>query len=211
MDQVMYNREARRTDRSVRRILHLHARWSSLQFALVAEMVGFVPLSDVRRGLARLQSRNPSLRRCVVEREGLGPVFVETQQPIELHTFVATGELTWDDVVDVELDTTFETAVGPLMRATLIRDQERVWIVLTFHRLIADERSAACILVQLMEALAHCLSGSSVPPLLRDSRQRINLPASSARPPEPSCRSTNRFDWQGEDIADAALRFDHAG
>jgi Condensation domain len=113
----------------------------------------------VRRALDEVQSRHPLLR---VRIEGAGRqrrFALGGVEPIPLREIEQRESEVWVQVAEHELNTRFDIAAGPLMRAVFIGGGDACELVLTFHHAIVD---AASVLHVVQEVLSLC-AGAALP------------------------------------------------
>ena len=148
-----------RVDRALdpaERFFWLADRVSCMNFVVFAELDGIVDARALRAALERAQAAQPLLRVRIAVAEG-APRFETDERariPLKEHAVTARD---CQAHVERELATAFETNAAPLMRCVRLSftDAPRSVLVLTFHHAIADGRSGALLLRQVLaEALS---------------------------------------------------------
>ncbi|MCY1075799.1 phthiocerol/phthiodiolone dimycocerosyl transferase family protein [Archangium lansingense] len=141
-------------------------------FVAYAELTGTVAEEELARGLAALIEAHPILRARIVEDAAVGRPCFEAVEP-------APPELVRVEPKHLrthwlhELDRTFEEGSAPLFRAHVSGDGARTWVGLTFHHAIADGRSSARLLAELIRFLDQGVAPSpSAPPPAQESFYR---------------------------------------
>jgi Condensation domain len=140
------------------RLLHLCALEHPTHFCVVAEIVGDIAPEAYIPAFATLQRRHPMLNVDIQAPAGSsGGAFHAINRPIEVKIRAASQAHDWQREVERELNTPQPGSPGPLMRATILHQHDRVHVVLTFHHAIADGLSGAFIIRDLMAALNGCV------------------------------------------------------
>ena len=130
----------------------LAKRVSSLNFVVFAELAGALDSLALRGALDPSKRANPLLRvRIAIEPEM--PRFTPIEgQPVPLHEIRFAAD-DWRAPMECELATAFQPGAAPLMRCILAidADAKRAVLEFTFHHAIADGRSGAALLRQILE------------------------------------------------------------
>jgi hypothetical protein len=129
---------------------------SALNGILIAHFAGEVAPETIRAGLDRLQARHPLLRAAI---EGLPKTrYVEGGAPIPLSVVARESDASWRALAEEELNRRFLPTDRCLMRAVLLRGDERSDLLLCLHHVVSDARSAVRLLKEILD-------GDSRPPL----------------------------------------------
>jgi hypothetical protein len=152
---------------SCERFFHLYSLAFPVHFCLVAQILGPVDPATLSASLEQVRRRHPALRVCIVDDAEAGPAFFATDNPIEVRTSLTEIDANWCEVVESELNLSFDGGSGPLMRAAALWHRDGATIVLTFHHAIVDALSGIRILDDLMRALAgaHLVALPPLPPV----------------------------------------------
>jgi NRPS condensation-like uncharacterized protein len=126
----------------------------SFNFSMAMEVSGKTTPGQWRRALNCVQKRHPLLSTSIrVNQEGWPEFCFDGDRPIPL--IVRYGDLeSWPTVMESELGRRFEPDDVPLVRAVLLYDPHKVFLILTFHHSIADGMSGAYIFRDMLRALA---------------------------------------------------------
>ena len=155
---------------------------SPLNLVVLIRLAGPASGELFAQALAAMQERHPLLRARIAGRPSRPRFEVRTEAagepgPIPLRLLTSAEAPDTDHaraVVEEELNTPFDTARGPLARAALIAgDGQEHDLVLTMHHSIADGRSAASLVDDL---LGWCVGGAA---------DTAAAPPAQALPPRP--------------------------
>jgi amino acid adenylation domain-containing protein/non-ribosomal peptide synthase protein (TIGR01720 family) len=151
---------------------------------------GDVHVDALRAALTRLVARHESLRTTFDAIEGRGVQRVGAPFEVKIRMADLSGAEGLDEVLHTEIDQEFDLRRGPLMRALLVRQSARSWVLLlTMHHIITDGWSMGVLaeeLGTLYNAAARDLTGP--PPVL----------------PELPVRYADFAMWQRDRLADPA-------
>ena len=127
-----------------------------VHFALAAEVQGLTMIGRWREALDLVQRRHPLLSVCIEKKENSHPYFrQETGVPIPLR--VAQGNNVvqgWESEMELELSIPFDPQHAPLVRAVLLHEANQAVVILVAHHSIADGRSIAFVIRDLLRALS---------------------------------------------------------
>jgi len=125
-----------------------------LNFAVYAEIEGTLSQSAIRNALEMAQQEHPLLR-ARIEVTGRKPVFASAD-PRSARLVPERRELRgWRRQLERELDRPFGTGTAPLARFLWFRGEaERSVAALVFHHPIADGRSGASVLTEVLRRAA---------------------------------------------------------
>jgi len=142
---------------SYERVLYYIGNVSPMYFAFRIGVKGDIPLDGLKRALAKLQERHP-LARARVEMTADKKQYVtdENPSPIPVKEFDGGGT-DWKSVLKSELLTTFDIFRGPMIRLSLIRNEDTTDIMAVFHHALCDGLSA----VQFLHEMLLFLSGTA--------------------------------------------------
>lgn len=129
-------------------------QWTPKNMALVARIEGGpVSVDRLHGALRQAQCRHPALSAAInVDTDGY-PYFVPTDSPIELCVVERSTETQWQREVEMQLETPFRFGSGPLLRATLVREELISELILVAHHSIGDGISAVYLVRDLLDAL----------------------------------------------------------
>jgi hypothetical protein len=133
---------------------------SPFHFVLIAELHGDISINQWRNALDAIQRRHPLLTVCIDSPWNRVPHF----RYVPDHTIplrVVEGSLLWQRETERELITPFDSAEAPLLRAVLMKKENRSAILLVAHHSISDGMSASFLMRDLFESLA----GKALDPL----------------------------------------------
>jgi NRPS condensation-like uncharacterized protein len=126
---------------------------SPKHFCLIAEVKGRTTVSEWRTALDALQERHPILSASIDTTYNRVPHFrTVIGQPIPLR--VAEGSTPWEREVEREMRTPFDPTKAPLIRAVLILDPEKAFVILATHHSVADGMSSVFLLRDLLTAFS---------------------------------------------------------
>ena len=148
-----------------------------MNFVTIAKVRGRLEEAVLVRALAAAQARHPLLAARVVagERATFGDVWFESvdarARPIPLR-FVAAPADDWVRIAEEELSLRFDTATGPLARATLLRDEgdDEASLLVTLHHAIGDGMSGVYLVRDVVAAAAAIAEGRD-PGLVEAARE----------------------------------------
>ncbi|OUS27674.1 hypothetical protein A9Q99_14650 [Gammaproteobacteria bacterium 45_16_T64] len=132
---------------------------SPLNFGSVVHLQGAVNVSELRGALVALQQRHPLLRVAIRADEKGAPWFREVDSSITLGLLTQAKGSEWA-LLEKELNTPFETDVGPLIRCILVQhDHNNASLISTYHHAVCDGRSAVFLLRDILTSLAQLKKG----------------------------------------------------
>ena len=134
---------------------------SPLNFGSVIRLSGAFTSQQLERALVALQRRHPLMRaRIVLDHDGT-PWFRSEVTTIPLQETTQPPGNEWA-LLENELNTPFDTRVGPLMRCVLVRHSEDdatlIWV---YHHAACDGRSATFLLRDLVQSITRQQQGRS--------------------------------------------------
>ncbi|MBU7014077.1 MAG: hypothetical protein HXS52_06580 [Theionarchaea archaeon] len=131
----------------------------SINFIVVAHVLGHVEEANLRIVLDLLSKRHPLLRTRIDIREG-EPFFTSFDVPdIPLRVVRRTRKAQWQEEAETEVNTTLPWATGPLLRVVLLQDDECSDIMIRFHHVVGDGKSGVFLVHDLMRLLGRVSSG----------------------------------------------------
>jgi Phthiocerol/phthiodiolone dimycocerosyl transferase C-terminus/Condensation domain len=146
-----------------------------VHFALAAQVQGTTEVEQWRLAFERVQRRHPLLSARIVANGSCRPHFLqETGTPIPLRIRRENDSTRdWTLEMELELSIPFDPHQAPLMRAVLLHEAERAVVILVAHHSIADGRSIAFVLRDLLQVLSGRALGSL--PLLPSHEEILGL------------------------------------
>jgi hypothetical protein len=137
-------------------------------FAICAEIHGNATLTSWAKALDAIQQRHAAFSVAVAQNENGAPCFRQctAHRPIPLR-IVAQDGTTWEEEMQRELAIPFNAEEAPLVRAVLMLEPHRTFLILAAHHSIADTKSLVFAIRDTLQVLAgHALEPlSSVGPL----------------------------------------------
>jgi len=161
-----------------------------LHFALAAQVQGSTTVRRWREALDAVQRRHPLLSVCIEKNGNCHPHFQrEIESPIPLRVVRERNAIQfWEWEMELELSVPFNPLHAPLVRAVLLHEVDRAVIILVAHHSIADGRSIAFVVRDLLQAL------SGIPidllPVLPAHEEILGLTRTEAVAMEPSNESS---------------------
>ena len=175
---------------SFEHFLWLIDRNRPVHFALAAQVQGSTEIQQWREALELVQRRHPLLSVRIETDGNCRPHFrQEIGTPIPLRVRQdknATRD--WALEMELELSIPFDPQGAPLMRAVLLHDAGRAVLILVAHHSIADGRSIAFVIRDLLQVL----SGRALDflPLLPSHEEILGLTWNGAARPDRSIADT---------------------
>lgn len=125
-------------------------------FVMAAEVDGSTAVSDWRRALDLVQQRHPLLSVRIETNGENRPCFrQDLAAPIPLRVVQGTNVTQrWEIETALELSTPFDSAKAPLVRTVLLHEEQRAVCLVVIHHAIADGRSVAFVIRDLLQALS---------------------------------------------------------
>ncbi len=156
---------------------------SGMNFVVFANIADTINVDRLRMTLAQAQQTHPLLRVKIQQTSDGALRFEPSDASLDVEQ-IAVNRTNWQAPIESELARPFNLNDAPLMRVRYLHftDQTRSVLALTFHHAIADGRSGATLLRQILHDLFS-------PPL--DSSAKggaIHLPMHHAFP--------DQYDWQ---------------
>jgi Condensation domain len=132
-------------------------------FAICAEIHGKATLTSWVKAVDAMQRRHPAFSVHIAQDENGAPCFCQcaVHKPIPLR-IVAQDGTTWEDEMQRELTIPFNAEEAPLVRAALLLQPHRTFLILAAHHSIADTKS----LVFAIRDMLRVLAGHALEPLL---------------------------------------------
>ena len=137
-------------------------------FALIAEVTGHTTIPEWRRALDRVQQRHPLFSVCIEMNGESVPYFRKDTVPIPLRVVQGTNAVErWELETELELSIPVDARQAPLVRAVLLHEEQQAACILVTHHSIADGRSVAFVIRDLLQAVSGNQIGSLpvIPPL----------------------------------------------
>ncbi len=134
---------------------------SPLNFGSVVQLRGAFSTEQLIAALKALQMRHPLMRARIEPAEDGTPWFRSEVGPIPLQESRQPAGNEWA-LLENELNTPFDTRVGPLMRCVLIRHtDEEASLIWVYHHAACDGRSAVFLLRDLVQSISRQVRGES--------------------------------------------------
>jgi NRPS condensation-like uncharacterized protein len=126
----------------------------ALHFALAAEVSGLARADQWQNAIDQVCRQSTLVWSRIVPDENGVPCFVPVA-PDSIALRVIENDLSnWTTRVAAELERTFDASRAPLLRATLVQEDDRSVIILCVHHSIADGLSLAILIREILRALA---------------------------------------------------------
>jgi Condensation domain len=139
-------------------------------FCTVMEVQGATTPSQWRASLDQLQKRHPLWAACIqVDEDGIPCFYSEMECQIPLRLLVLSSTPDWSKLVLEELSRRFITTQAPLLRTTLLWNEERAIFILTAHHVIADGLSLTFAVRDILHGLGGRTLARTCLPLPQDS------------------------------------------
>jgi Condensation domain len=147
---------------SLEQLFWLKNRHMPYHFAICAEILGKATLSDWREAFEAVQRRHPAFSVAIAQDENGAPWFrnAAAGNSIPLRV-VALDGARWEAEMEWELAIPFDEAAAPLVRAVLVFQPHRTFLILAAHHSITDTKSLVFAIRDAMQVLA----GQSLDPL----------------------------------------------
>lgn len=153
---------------------------SPFHFVSIAELHGDISINQWRNALDAIQRRHPLLTVCIDSTWNRVPHFrYMPDRKIPLR--IVEESLLWQRETEQELLTPFDSTEAPLLRAVLMKKENRSAILLVVHHSIADGMSISFLMRDLFESLA----GKELKPLklIRQEEQLYKAPIRTLQEP----------------------------
>jgi len=126
----------------------------SKDFALAAEVEGRESAEAWRMAVSQVQKRHPNLSARIGIDEFSRP-FIEHVDSlvIPLHVIEIDNDFKWEQMVEKELATRFNTEEGPLFRVIVLQKPEDTVLILAANHTLADGSSLMFLFRDLLEAV----------------------------------------------------------
>jgi hypothetical protein len=148
------------------------------QFSVAAKVEGRTTTDAWRNALRCLQQRHPLLQ-VSIHSQAQEPYFQrESKAEIPLRVVEAHAPDSWKCEMERDLAYPFDDEIGPLMRATLVKNDNSSVILLTAHHSISDGLSAIYLIRDLLAAATgHVLDQLPVIPSNEQLAAQNEMPA----------------------------------
>jgi len=111
----------------------------SKDFALAADISGVAPVEKWQHAIKMVQRRHPNLSTRVVFDELSRPALEHVENlAIPLRVVHAGQDYRWEQEVERELSTRFDTQEGPLLRVVLVQKPQSTVLILAANHTVAD-------------------------------------------------------------------------
>ncbi len=141
------------------RVAWLCDQAGSVNFVVVARVMGLLDEHVLRTALDLLPQRHPILRTRIEVQEG-EPVFVSQNVPeIPLRVEVRYSDDHWHTEAEKEIDHSLPWPVGPLIRVTLLKSPHVSDVLITFHHAIGDGTSSIYLVRDLLNLVGQITEG----------------------------------------------------
>jgi hypothetical protein len=161
-----------------------------VHFVMAAEVEGRTTVDDWRRALDLVQQRHPLFSVRIERNAENRPCFrKDGTNPIPLRVVQERNATQrWKFQAELELSIPFNPARAPLVRAVLLYEEQRAVCLIAIHYSIADGRSVAFVIRDLLQALSgKPLARLPVPPSLEEilgiASNGVSYPGSDNEPP----------------------------
>ncbi|WP_108244471.1 condensation domain-containing protein [Muricauda brasiliensis] len=153
----------------------------SKDFAIAGEIEGHRPVSEWRKALNKVQLRHPNLSVRIVMDAYSRPVFKHASfLPIPLRVLEVDQDYRWEQEVEKELSTRFNTEKEALLRAVLIQRPHDTVLILTGHHSQSDGTSMTYLFRDILTAV----SGKELDPMeaQESNDETLGLPEDKVSP-----------------------------
>src|SRR5215469_9352816 len=125
-------------------------------FVMAAEVSGTTTLSAWCRALDFVQARHPLFSVRIARNKEDRPCFYQERTASIPFRVVQGTDATrrWESEAELELSIPFDPTAAPLVRAVLLHEEQRAVCLLTAHHSIADGRSIAFVIRDLLEVVS---------------------------------------------------------
>jgi NRPS condensation-like uncharacterized protein len=151
----------------------------SKDFVLAGEIEGRESVQAWQQAINKVQLRHPNLSVKIVLDQFSRPVLEHVEDmPIPLRVVNADESYRWEQEVEKELATRFNTAEGPLLRAVLVQKPTTAILVLAGHHAISDGTSISYLFRDILTAV----TGNQLQPMnpQPSNDETLGLPADVA-------------------------------
>jgi NRPS condensation-like uncharacterized protein len=164
-------------------------------FVMAAEVSGSASVSDWCRALDNVQASHPLFSvRIAKNKEGRPCFYQDHPASIPFRVVQETNaSRRWELETELELSIPFNPTSAPLVRAVLLHEQQRAVFLLVVHPSIADGRSGAFVIRDLLQAVSgKPADRSSVIPALEEilgvTANGVSYPKPGGEQPSPATR-----------------------
>ena len=162
-----------------------------VHFALAAQVEGATEIEQWRNALDLVQRRHPLLSVCIEKNGNQPPYFrqnMEARIPLRVIQEKNAGDRLLFQMA-IELSIPFDAARAPLVRAVLLHEDNQAVLILIAHHSIADGRSIAFVIRDLLNALAG--NPISFLPLLPSHEALLGLNGTQSVPTVQETKATS--------------------
>jgi len=132
----------------------------SKDFALAADIEGVRSITSWQQAVSSAQQRHPNLSVRIVQDQFSRPILEHVDQlSIPFRVLDADDDYRWEQEVEKELSTRFNTAEGPLLRIVLVQKPASAVLILAAHHAVADGTSLSYLIRDILNAV----SGNELP------------------------------------------------
>ena len=127
-----------------------------VHFVMAAEVSGPTTVGDWRRAVDLVQQRHPLFSTRIERNDKNRPCFYqEFTASIPLRVVQEINATRrWEQEIELELSIPFDPADAPLVRVVLLHEEERAVCLVVIHHAIADGRSVAFAIRDLIQAVS---------------------------------------------------------
>jgi NRPS condensation-like uncharacterized protein len=134
----------------------------SKDFVLAADISGTQPVEQWKNAVQLVQQRHPNLSVRIVMDELSRPVLQQVDNMIiPFRVVYAEQDYRWEQEVEKELSTRFDTEEGPLLRVVLVQKPQSTVLILAANHTLADGTSLNYLIRDLLLAV----SGKELEPM----------------------------------------------
>ncbi len=127
----------------------------SKDFALAADITGIEPVSKWQTAIKKVQQRHPNLSVRIVLDELSRPVLQHVEDmTIPLRVMQVGQDYGWEQEVEKELSTRFNTKEGPLLRIVLVQKPISTVLILVANHTVADGSSLNFLVRDILNAVS---------------------------------------------------------
>lgn len=139
---------------------------NGFNFGMAVSFSGTIAHSRWRDAFARVQKRHPFLDAAINEDDAHAPWYARgAGLPIPLAFLRRNSSTDWQRVMETEIAEPFDLSTGPLLRATILEDENGCDLVLTAHHAVIDGMGVLAVVRELLRALAgEALAELPIPP-----------------------------------------------
>jgi len=157
----MMEKEIERRLSPTEKYLWLIDKQCRINFVMHAKIAGFISETVMRHALNDLQKRHPLLR-VKIKRRGWADVWFRTNDVPPIPFRIINDEEEWLKYAEEEINTSFHTEKGPLVRCVVIKhSHDKSTILITFHHSIGDGLSGAFLMRDLLQTASSVQQGKT--------------------------------------------------